>query len=186
MTLQTIKKTAMIAAMSGSLLIGSFGPAFAQTSPVPTLGAKGTAVCNKIVVRLNDAVAHAQNVENRWDNVSSKLQTANQKITAYYTSHNMTSQLNTYQGLVTTFTNSVNTVKTDAHNYWTALTTAQSEANSGQCGITQGAFKADMQTAKSARQQLKIDLGIAKTNFQAIKTFVQSTKPAGSTVTPTP
>lgn len=193
---KNIKKAALTTAISASLLMGSCGLTFAQTSapltPSLTPGTRPgvTAFCNRAITRLNNAVANAQNAENRWDNVGPRWQTANQRIINYLQSHNMIGQLNTYQGLVTTFTNSLNTVKTDAHNYYTALVQVQTDGNQGKCGASQGDFMAELKTTVVSRKQLATDGKIARTNFQALRSFVQSLKgsvtPPAITPTPTP
>jgi len=176
-----INKAILTTAITGTMFMTSFAPAFAQ-SVTPTLGARGTAACSRITVRLNDAVARAQNVENRWDNVNTRLQNAGPKVIAYLQAH-LPQDVTQYNTLVSTFTSSLPVVKTDAQNYSAALTKVQSDANSGMCGTSNGQFKTDLQATKTARTQLKTDATIAKTNFTAIRTFLQGLK---GSVTPTP
>ncbi len=180
MIITTLKKTAVVSAISGTILLSTIIPAFAQTTTAPTLGARGTARCQQVVNRVNSAVARAQDVENRWDTITTRWQNLNTQILAYLQKNNPSS-VSQYQTDVTNFTNALGPVKTDAQNYTSALTSAQSAANSGQCGVSAGAFRSQVQLAVTARKQIKTDTKAARTAFQTLKQFIQSLRPVSAT-----
>ncbi len=178
------KSQAVNIALSAALLLGTIASPVFAISPVPVstrspLPRAAAAACQRVVDRLNGAVARGKDMENRWDNISTRMTNVNQKIIAYLQQKNP-SALSQYQSLVNTFTGSIATVKTDATNYSAALVQADNDANNGNCGTTSGTFKTEVEAAKTARTQLKTDAQTAKTNFQAIRTFLKSLKVTGS------